>query len=128
MDIWERIEKIIDENGFIIDRPAGKNHPKYQNMVYPLDYGYISDTDSQDGNCIDLWKGKAENIGVTAIGVTVDSVKNDSEIKVFYNCDDEDMEIVHEFMNCDCMSMLIIKRYANAKKYEKKTIVKDLKE
>ncbi|MGM0921335.1 MAG: inorganic diphosphatase [Bacillota bacterium] len=37
-----------------VDRPLGSKHPKY-NFVYPLNYGYISDTMADDGEEIDAY-------------------------------------------------------------------------
>ena len=33
----------------IIDRPLGSRHPKYEDMIYPVNYGYIEGIIAQDG-------------------------------------------------------------------------------
>ena len=33
----------------IIDRPAGSRHPRYPEMVYPVNYGYVEGTIAGDG-------------------------------------------------------------------------------
>lgn len=33
----------------IIDRPIGSRHPKYENLVYPVNYGYIDGVIAPDG-------------------------------------------------------------------------------
>ena len=38
----------------IIDRPMGSKHPKW-NFIYPLNYGYIPNTISGDGEEIDAY-------------------------------------------------------------------------
>jgi hypothetical protein len=38
---WEYLERIVNENGIIIDRPKGTRHPEYNKMVYMVDYDYI---------------------------------------------------------------------------------------
>jgi inorganic pyrophosphatase len=40
-EFWEYLEKIVCDNEVIIDRPKGSRHPKYNNMVYEVDYGYL---------------------------------------------------------------------------------------
>ena len=45
------LEKIIDVK---IDRPMGSKHPKY-NYIYPVNYGYIPNTLSGDGEEIDCY-------------------------------------------------------------------------
>ena len=41
---WEYLNKLVSENEIIIDRPKGTKHPKYEDMVYIVDYGYIKST------------------------------------------------------------------------------------
>jgi len=43
--------KYID---IIIDRPAGSKHPK-EDLIYPINYGYIPDTIAEDGHEIDVY-------------------------------------------------------------------------
>ncbi|MCI8587685.1 MAG: inorganic pyrophosphatase [Clostridia bacterium] len=45
------LEKIIEVK---IDRPMGSKHPKY-NYIYPVNYGYIPNTLSGDGEEIDCY-------------------------------------------------------------------------
>ena len=33
----------------IVDRPIGSNHPKYDDMVYPINYGYVEGIIAPDG-------------------------------------------------------------------------------
>lgn len=39
----------------VIDRPLGSVHPKHSDIVYPVNYGYIPDTVSGDGEEIDVY-------------------------------------------------------------------------
>jgi len=39
----------------VIDRPMGSIHPKFKNIVYALNYGYVPDTVSGDGEDIDAY-------------------------------------------------------------------------
>ena len=38
-----------------IDRPIGSVHPEYNDMVYPVNYGYIPNTISGDGEELDCY-------------------------------------------------------------------------
>ena len=38
-----------------VDRPIGSVHPKHKDMKYPINYGYIPDTLSFDGQEIDAY-------------------------------------------------------------------------
>jgi inorganic pyrophosphatase len=39
----------------MIDRPLGSVHPKYPEMIYPLNYGYIENTRAGDGEELDAY-------------------------------------------------------------------------
>lgn len=38
-----------------IDRSLGSVHPKHKNIIYPINYGYIENTVSGDGEEIDVY-------------------------------------------------------------------------
>ncbi|MBE6608646.1 MAG: inorganic pyrophosphatase [Ruminococcaceae bacterium] len=39
----------------VIDRPLGSSHPKYSNMIYPVNYGYIPNVIGGDGEELDVY-------------------------------------------------------------------------
>lgn len=39
----------------VIDRPLGSVHPKHSDIIYPVNYGYIPNTVSGDGEEIDVY-------------------------------------------------------------------------
>ena len=81
---FNNLEKLIAENGIVVERKSGTCHPKYPDFVYTVDYGYIRGTQSQAGNEIDIFVGTSTN-GVVGCLVTLDLYKKDSEIKVLFN-------------------------------------------
>ena len=38
-----------------IDRPLGSRHPQYQDMVYAVNYGYVSSVTAPDGEDLDAY-------------------------------------------------------------------------
>ncbi|ULQ59975.1 hypothetical protein K7I13_01130 [Brucepastera parasyntrophica] len=78
---WNSLEKLISENEIIIDRPKGSRHPKYPDLIYQVDYGYITNTRSMDNNGIDIFVGTAGNGKIDAVVCIIDLLKKDSEIK-----------------------------------------------
>ena len=38
-----------------IDRPLGSAHPRYPNLIYPVNYGFIPHTLAPDGEAIDAY-------------------------------------------------------------------------
>lgn len=45
-------EKMVD---VVIDRPIGSVHPKYEDMIYPLNYGFIPNVFGGDGEELDVY-------------------------------------------------------------------------
>lgn len=39
----------------VVDRPLGFHHPDYPDLVYPINYGYISDVLASDGEEQDVY-------------------------------------------------------------------------
>ena len=72
---WLNLDQLAATCAWRIDRPRGTPHPRYPSFVYPLDYGYLENTRSPDGNGIDLWVGSLPDKRVNAIVCTVDLVK-----------------------------------------------------
>ena len=53
---WKALDAPVSESEIVIDRLKGSSHPRFNNFVYPLDYGYINATTAMDGG-IDVWRG-----------------------------------------------------------------------
>lgn len=110
-DFWTALEKLVNSSRIVIDRPKGSRHPKYPSIVYSVDYGYLEETSSLDGDEIDVWKGSDKTGIIDAIIYTVDLVKRDSEIKVLIGCTEEEKEKIYAFHNeTDAMKGILIRR------------------
>ena len=109
-EFWQMAEKMIRESRIVIDRAKGSVHPRWPEIIYPLDYGYLENTKSPDGDGIDLWLG-SDQCGLTAIFVTIDSVKRDSEIKLIISCTRDEIALIDAFYNhYDTMKGILIFR------------------
>ena len=110
-DFWKAIDTLVSSGNIIIDRPKGSSHPKFPNLVYEVDYGYIENTSSMDGGGIDVWLGSLADKPVNAIICTVDLMKKDSENKLLIGCTDEELNTVYEFYNgSEFMKGILIRR------------------
>lgn len=54
---WVYLDELITQSKIIIDRPKGSVHPRYTQIAYELDYGYLNGTKSSDNEGIDVWIG-----------------------------------------------------------------------
>ena len=107
---WEALDKLVRDSEVVIDRPKGTVHPRYVDLIYPVDYGYLKDTASMDGAGIDVWVGTDEK-RVDAIICTVDLMKRDSEIKILIGCTEEEKALIYQIHNeSEYMKGILVRR------------------
>ena len=101
---WHGVTELLITNSLIIDRPKGSPHPRYPQMIYPLDYGYLENTTSADGGGIDVWLGSLSRLTnnedaktLTGILCTFDTLKRDAEIKLLIGCSETDIQVIRDF-------------------------------
>jgi inorganic pyrophosphatase len=107
---WQRLDDLIASSKIVIDRPKDKPHPRWPEMIFPLDYGYLESTTAMDGGGIDLWVGSAAHRNLTAIVCTIDIKKKDSEIKLLIGCTEAETAIIEKFHNQYYQSGILIRR------------------
>ncbi len=109
---WTTLDGLVASSTLKVDRPRGSHHPRYPDLVYPLDYGYLEGTLSLDGGGIDIWVGSLADKRVTAVVCTVDMVKRDSEIKILIDCTPQEARVIHAFHNDDAQAAVLLERPA----------------
>ena len=109
-EFWQALDRLVAESKVNIDRPKGSTHPKYPDLIYHVDYGYLDGTTSMDGNGIDVWKG-TNGEDIDAIICVVDLLKRDSEIKILIGCNEEEKQTVLNIQsNTEYMKGILISR------------------
>jgi inorganic pyrophosphatase len=83
---WSRLASLVAGATIVVDRPKGSAHPTIPSLIYPLDYGYLSGTQSGDGHGIDVWIGSLKPRAITGVVCTVDLNKRDAEVKILLGC------------------------------------------
>ncbi|MPQ32651.1 inorganic pyrophosphatase [Clostridium estertheticum] len=96
---WSMLDDLVSGSEIVIDRPKGSRHPKYTDMLYEVDYGYLKNTASMDGGGIDIWRGTDEKHEIDGIICIVDLLKKDSEIKILSGCTNSEKETIYKFHN-----------------------------
>jgi inorganic pyrophosphatase len=108
---WNALDKLVAASEVIIDRPKDTRHPKYPDMLYEVDYGYLKDTSSMDGGGIDVWRGSDPCQKFDAVMCIVDLMKRDSEIKILIGCTQDEKEKIYQMHNgSECMKGILILR------------------
>ncbi len=96
-EFWEEMTRLTTIHTIIIDRPKGQPHPRYPEMIYPFDYGFVENTSASDGGGIDVWVGSLQTKMLTGILCTFDTLKRDAEIKLLLACTAQDVETIINF-------------------------------
>jgi inorganic pyrophosphatase len=108
-DFWIKLDELIASSEIVIDRPKGTAHPRYPDLIFPLDYGYLEGT-TGGGDGIDVWLGTAGHQRLTAIAGTVDMKKRDAEIKLIIGCTEAEIAVIEKCHSGRYMSCIIIRR------------------
>lgn len=96
---WQRLDALLERSQIVIDRPKDSVHPRFSDIVYELDYGYLDGTTSTDGEGLDVWLGSDADRKLDAIICTVDLDKGDSELKLLVGCTDKEKAYIERFYN-----------------------------
>lgn len=111
---WEYLDRLVQENQVVIDRPKGVAHPRFSDVIYPLDYGYLSGTSSMDGGEVDVWLGSQDRGRLDGIAVTIDLSKRDAEIKLFLGCTASETQTAMRFFQGNMMQAIYLPRVKTA--------------
>lgn len=108
---WSALDELVRNSEIVIDRPKGTRHPKYPDILYEVDYGYLKGTTSMDGGGIDIWKGTDTVQEIDSIMCIVDLLKKDSEIKILIGCTEDEKGEIYQFHNdSEYMKGVLIRR------------------
>ena len=95
---WCEMQDLIATNPIVIDRPKNKPHPRFPDLIYPFDYGYLENTVSGDGEGIDVWFGSLASKTLTGILLNFDKIECDAEIKLLAGCTPDDVRVIRQFL------------------------------
>ena len=107
---WLKLDQLVSTSDLIVDRPKGSSHPHYSSLHYPLDYGYLEDTCSADGDGIDVWIGSMRQRMVTGLICSVDLTKRDVEVKLLLGCTPEEAQTALSSNNRSSQAGILITR------------------
>jgi inorganic pyrophosphatase len=107
---WHGLDTLIASHRVVIDRPRGSAHPRYPDVIYPLDYGYLEGTRAADGSGTDAWLGSLSDMRVTGVVLTVDLTAGDSEIKILLGCTRQEATHVLRFHNQGNQHAMLVRR------------------
>lgn len=108
-EFWEMLHTLVLTSKIVIERPKGTLHPRYNDMRYPFDYGYLDNTSTGDGEGIDIWIGSLNTLNISGVVCTVDTDKRDVELKILLGCTVDDMDEILKIHNQETQSAILFK-------------------
>lgn len=103
---WQKIDSLVLSTNVVISQVKGSHHPKYMNMVYPVDYGYLEDTDR-----IKVFKGSLKRSSADAVMIVADILKRDLEVKLLWGCTEaEELETIRFINQTDYQKGILVRR------------------
>lgn len=112
LDFWRALDALA-AGPLVVDRPRGSRHPRYPELVYPLDYGYLAGTRGGDGAGLDVWRGSRPEPALTAVLCTVDGLKREAELKLLLGCTPAEVQTVLCFHNSGDQAAWLVERPAD---------------
>ena len=107
---WTHVETLVQSSELVLDRPKGSSHPRYPELIYPLDYGYLTETSGSDGDGIDVWRGSVPEGRLDAVVCTVDLHKRDAEVKLLLGCTSAEKRLVCSFHSGASAAAILVER------------------
>lgn len=110
---WQKVDTLILSSSIKLSHPKGSAHPEYPAMIYPVDYGYLTDTTSTDSDPVHVYRGTKPLAQVNALVVSTDILKKDCVAKLLIGCTEEEMALIMRFMNQTEFQKTILVRRGN---------------
>ncbi len=108
---WQKIDTLYFSNRLVIAREKGSIHPKYHNLIYPVDYGYLEDTQNKESEGIAVYKGSGNDYMVKTLVVAADILKKEIDVKLLVGCDAQEEEEILRFLNqTDFQKSVVVRR------------------
>lgn len=104
---WQKVEALYLSSEVKIEHKKGDIHPQIKNLVYPVRYGRLTDTNR--GNGISVYIGTAGH-SVTALVVAADILQKELDVKMLVGCTEEETEEVLHFLNQTDFQKTVIMR------------------
>lgn len=108
---WQKIDTLVLSGELDITRKKGERHPDFRNMIYPTDYGHLTDTKSTSGQGVSVYVGSGSKFSISALIVAADILQKDLDVKILLGCNEDETEEVLRFLNqTDFQKTVLIKR------------------
>ena len=96
---WQKLDTLFLSSQLVITKEKGDSHPQYQNLIYPVKYGYLTGTNGGNDKEVCVYRGSLNSDKVNCAVVAVDILKRDLDIKLLSGCSEEEEDAILRFLN-----------------------------
>lgn len=108
---WQKLDTLYLSGTLTIDHPRGSTNEDYTNLVYPVDYGYLSGSQNDKEHHIRAYKGSAPVASVGAVVVCADILNRDVEVKLLIGVTPQEEEAILVFLDqTDFQKAVLLRR------------------
>ncbi len=100
---WQKLDTLYLSSGFTIVRRKGDRHPEFANLIYPVDYAHLNDTNGTPEG-VSVYLGSQSHYSITAVVVAADILKKTLDT------DAEEKEVLHFLNQTDYQKTVLIRR------------------
>lgn len=108
---WQKLDTLYVSSTIGLEFKKGSNHPIYEKLIYPVDYGIIEDAHNFGNIKMGVFKGANDSHSVDAIAVNIDTLQRDSDIKLLVGCNEDEIFRIMQFLNeTDFQKSILVRR------------------
>lgn len=95
---WQKLDTLYLSSEVKVLRRKGERHPEFANLIYPVDYAQLSDTNGQPEG-VSVYLGSQSHSHITGLIVAADILKKTLDVKVLAGCTPQEEDQVLRFLN-----------------------------
>ncbi|MBP3891811.1 MAG: Inorganic pyrophosphatase [Solobacterium sp.] len=108
---WQKIDTFFLSGNLKVLRKKGETHPKFSNMIYPVDYGRLVDISGTNPEGVSVYLGSNSRNTITAVIVAADILEKSLDVKLVAGCTEEEENAVLHFLNqTDYQKTVLVRR------------------
>ncbi len=96
---WQKIDSLLLSLEYqkVVDKNSA--HPNYTSLVYPLEYGFLSDINEKNKKVCGVFKGSLNTMNCDCLIVCCDLLLTELDVKLLVGCSEEEKKSCLSFLN-----------------------------
>ncbi|MBO7703861.1 MAG: Inorganic pyrophosphatase [Solobacterium sp.] len=107
---WQKLNTLYLSGTIKKARKKGETHPEFPNLIYPVDYAHLSDTNGLPEG-VSVYLGSLSHYTITGIVVAADILKKTLDVKILAGCtEQEEKDVLHFLNQTDYQKTVLIRK------------------